>query len=76
MNERTYLQESIRAVKMAQEFPSHAEYWDGYRCGLRRAQFGAGCGTDADHQRWLGMADSIYEIEAAFGRGYRDGLAV
>ena len=74
MDQRTYLRETVRAVRMARAEPGYAEYWEGYRCGLRRAQFGTECGTEDQHHQWMAMAESADTIKAAFGRGYRDGL--
>jgi len=56
--------------------PERADYWYGYRRGLRRARFGEQFGTAAEHQLWLTLADDTDASRAARGRGYRDGLAV
>ena len=55
--------------------PQRADYWHGYRRGLRRARFGEQYGTAAEHQLWLTLADDTDSSRAARGRGYRDALA-
>jgi hypothetical protein len=75
MDRRMFLRERVKAVNMAKAYPAHAGYWEGYRRGLRRAQYGERFGTEHEHREWLAMADSIDESIAALGRGYRDGCA-
>jgi hypothetical protein len=70
-----FVQESIRARTMAMVEPERADYWHGYRRGLRRARFGELFGTAAEHQLWLTLADDTDTSRAARGRGYRDALA-
>jgi hypothetical protein len=70
-----FVRESIRARTMAVVEPERADYWHGYRRGLRRARFGEQFGTAAEHQLWLTLADDTDASRAAHGRGYRDGLA-
>jgi hypothetical protein len=70
-----FVQESIRARTMAMVEPQRADYWHGYRRGLRRARFGKHFGTAAEHQLWLTLADDTDASRAARGRGYRDALA-
>ena len=75
MIDRIFVRESIRARAMAMVEPERADYWHGYRCGLRRARFGEQFGTAAEHQLWLTLADDTNASRAARGRGYRDALA-
>jgi hypothetical protein len=70
-----FVQESIRARTMAMVEPERADYWHGYRRGLRRARFGEQFGTAAEHQLWLTLADDTDASRAALGRGYREALA-
>lgn len=67
--------ESIKADTMARVDPAQADYWHGYRRGLRRAHFGERFGTEAEHEFWSRLVDSDDASSAACGRGYRDGLA-
>ena len=53
MIDSVFVQESIRARTMAMVEPERADYWHGYRRGLRRARFGEQFGTAAEHQLWL-----------------------
>jgi hypothetical protein len=76
MDERTFERERSRADLMAKTDTDRAEYWLGFRRGLRRAYYGKVFGSDAEHAWWLAMADSIDRYHAECGRGYRDGLAV
>jgi len=55
--------------------PERADYWHGYRRGLRRARFGEAFDTKAEHELWMTLADAADPMRAARGRGYRDGLA-
>ena len=73
--DRIFVRESVRARAMAMVEPEHADYWHGYRRGLRRAHFGEQFGTAAEHQLWLTLADDTNASRAARGRGYRDALA-
>jgi len=52
-----------------------ADYWHGYRYGLRRGYVGKQYGDDKNRQVWLAAAESDDAMRAARGRGYRDGLA-
>jgi hypothetical protein len=61
---------------MAMVEPNHADYWHGYRHGLRRARFGEQIDTAAEHEQWLALVDDTDASRAARGRGYRDGLAL
>jgi hypothetical protein len=70
-----FVRESIRARTMAIIDPERADYWHGYRRGLRRGRFGEQFGTAAEHQLWLALADDTDVSRAARGCGYRDGLA-
>jgi len=70
-----FVRESIRARTMAMVEPERAEYWHGYRRGLRQARYGERFATAAEHQLWLTLADDADVSRAARGRGYRDGLA-
>ena len=75
MIDTEFVRESIRARTMAIIDPERADYWHGYRRGLRRARFGEQFGTAAEHQLWLTLADDTDASRAARGRGYRDALA-
>ena len=75
MIDTVFVRESIRARTMAIIDPERADYWHGYRRGLRRARFGEQFGTAAEHQLWLTLADDPDASRAARGRGYRDALA-
>ena len=76
MIDSIFVRESIRARTMAMVEHERADYWHGYRRGLRRARFGEQYGTAAEHQLWLMLANDTDESRAARGRGYRDGLKV
>ena len=75
MIDTEFVRESIRARTMTMIDPERADYWHGYRRGLRRARYGDQFGTAAEHQLWLTLADDTDASRAARGRGYRDGLA-
>jgi hypothetical protein len=47
------------------------DYSDGYRRGIRNYYHGEQFGTDAEHEKWLGLKDHQQEL----GDGYRDGFA-
>lgn len=70
-----FVQETTRARTMAMVEPKHADYWHGYRHGLRRARFGEQFDTAAVHEQWLALVDDTEASRAARGRGYRDGLS-
>ncbi len=76
MDETTFRRESMRAQTRATVDPQHANYWHGYRDGLRRARFGERVGTVAEHRQWLTLASSRDPSRAARGAGYRDGIAL
>ena len=75
MIDAVFVRESIRARTMVIVDPERADYWYGYRRGLRRARFGEQFGTAAEHELWLTLADNTDASLAARGRGYRDALA-
>ena len=75
MTDTVFVLESIRARTRAMVDPDRADYWHGYRRGLRRARYGEQFGTAAEHLLWLTSADDLDTSRAARGRGYRDGLA-
>ncbi len=60
---------------MAMVEPKRANYWHGYRHGLRWARHGEQCDTAAEHEQWLALVDDTDASRAARGRGYCDGLA-
>ena len=51
-----------------------AEYWSGYKRGLRRRFHGERFGTAAEHEKWMGLADDEDESRRERGQGYRDGF--
>lgn len=75
MDDTTFRRETIRAQARATAEPQHAEYWRGYRDGLRRARLGASAGSEAEHRHWLTPAGRRDFARAARSAGYRDGLA-
>ena len=55
---------------------ANIDYWHGYQRGLRRGFQGELFGTDAEHQRWLRLADEGADrASRERGHGYRDGLS-
>ena len=70
-----FVQETSKARTMAMVEPKRADYWHGYRHGLRWARYGEQCDTAAEHEQCLALADDADASRAAWGRGYRDGLA-
>ena len=55
---------------------ANIDYWHGYQRGLRRGFQGHMYGTDAEHQRWLRLADEGTDrASRECGSGYRDGLS-
>ena len=52
------------------------EYYMGYMRGLRRQYHGETFGTDAEHEKWLALADEDMRDQARTdrGRGYRAGF--
>lgn len=56
--------------------PIRAEWWAGYKRGLRRAHHGELFGTEAEHQLWSSASESSDPMRAALGRGYRAGLTL
>jgi len=55
---------------------ANIDYWHGYQRGLRRGFQGRVYGTDAEHQRWLRLADEGGDrASRERGYGYRDGLS-
>ena len=76
MNQKTFEQACIKAATMIAVDAGHAEYWQGYRRGVRRAHFGEQFGTKAEHDLWSSMADEPGDSNRRErGRGYLDGLA-
>ena len=76
MNDNTFQRESFKAMMMAVTEPERADYWHGYRHGLRRRYLGDRYWDEGDHQLWLAGAESDDALRAARGRGYLDALAV
>jgi hypothetical protein len=74
MDENMFRRIHSKAEKMAKLEPERADYWHGYHRGLLRARFGNHFGSDAEHELWLGLADSLERRWADLGRGYQDGL--
>ena len=64
----------IRAEEMSKADPAAADYWDGYRNGLRRTHFGERHSNEVEHQRMLALVTSSDVSQADRGRGYQDGL--
>lgn len=56
--------------------PIRAEWFAGYKRGLRRAHHGERFGSEAEHQLWLSASESTDPMRAALGRGYRAGLTL
>lgn len=56
--------------------PVKAEWWQGYKRGLRRAHHGVGFGTATEHQIYLDAAVSDDPMRQARGRGYAAGLTL
>ena len=52
--------------------PEEADYWRGYRRGLRRRYHGEKFETEEAHQKWLGLINTSFHSEV--GRGYRAGF--
>jgi hypothetical protein len=75
MDTRTFQSEILKAETMSLLAPDQAQYWHGYRRGLRRAQFGERFGTEHEHTVWMALAESTDPVLTARGRGYREGLA-
>jgi hypothetical protein len=76
MDDATFRREELRAKTRAVVEPQHANYWRGYREGLRRAWHGTRIGSEAEHRFWLTFAGARDPASAARGAGYRDGFAV
>ena len=54
---------------------TNIDYWHGYQRGLRRGFQGEMYGTNAEHERWLQLADEGADrASRERGSGYRDGL--
>ena len=70
-----FVQQTTRARTMAMIEPKRADYWHGYRQGLRWARYGEQCDTAAEHEQWLALVDDNDASRVARGHGYRDGLA-
>lgn len=56
--------------------PIAAEWWVGYKRGLRRAHHGERFGTAAEHALFMSAVESDDPNRAALGRGYRAGLTL
>ena len=76
MNQAIFERERVHADALARIDARHADYWQGYGVGVRRAHLGDAFSDETEHARWLSLADSGDRRDAARGRGYRDGLAV
>ena len=56
--------------------PVKAEWWQGYKRGLRRAHHGDSFGTATEHQIYLDAAASDDPMRQARGKGYAAGLTL
>ena len=56
--------------------PIKAEWWQGYKRGLRRAHHGDSFGTATEHQLYLDAAASDDPMRRARGKGYAAGLTL
>ena len=56
--------------------PIKAEWWQGYKRGLRRAHHGDSFGTVTEHQLYLDAAVSDDPMRQARGKGYAAGLTL
>ena len=56
--------------------PIKAEWWQGYKRGLRRAHHGERFGTETEHQLYLDAASSDDPMRQARGKGYAAGLTL
>lgn len=56
--------------------PIKAEWWQGYKRGLRRAHHGDSFGTATEHQLYLDAAASDDPMRQARGKGYAAGLTL
>lgn len=56
--------------------PVKAEWWHGYKRGLRRAHHGDSFGTQTEHQLYLDAAESDDPLRQARGKGYAAGLTM
>lgn len=74
MKAEIYERERDWADAMARTERHRADYWLGYRRGIRRAYYGKLFGSDAEHTLWLALIDSTDRTHIERGRGYRDGL--
>jgi hypothetical protein len=75
MDENRFLS-LMKTARMQSYRGNEADYWHGYQRGLRRGYMGQLFGTDAEHQRWMRLADDGPDKPSRDrGRGYRDGLA-
>ena len=56
--------------------PVKAEWWQGYKRGLRRAHHGDSFGTETEHQLFLDASASDDPMRKARGKGYAAGLTL
>lgn len=56
--------------------PIKAEWWQGYKRGLRRAHHGERFGTETEHQLCLDAAEATDAMRRARGKGYAAGLTL
>lgn len=56
--------------------PVKAEWWQGYKRGLRRAHHGDNFGTATEHRLYLDAAGSDDPMRQARGKGYAAGLTL
>ena len=74
MDESSFLALMMRARRFS-ALGERTDYWHGYQRGLRRGFHGDLFGTEAEHKRWIGLADDgVDKASRERGRGYRDGL--
>ena len=63
------------AARKNESDPLRDGYWMGYIRGLRRNYHGEKFGTEAEHKKWMALADdSADESRRQRGLGYRAGL--
>jgi len=73
MNESIFKAKMLH-TQLMMDMRDRADYWLGFRRGLRRAFYGEAFGTDEDHQLWLSLAARDDREIAERGIGYLDGL--
>lgn len=76
MSEFSFLMRRADTLRRAESDPIRAEWWVGYKRGLRRAHRGEQFGSAAEHQLFLAASGSADPMRAALGRGYHAGLTL